>query len=185
MSSNSAEARKWGREQAKKSYIKAVHSSVLWREFYRDDRPAYEKMLKDAYGKTSSKDLSFAQLGDLLDYLNNRKKHPGNPSKKFGSSGAPAGVRKGGKITGIASPAEHRKISALRRRIRWDYADGYERWLRSRIGTNRVKTKRQAWQAIEGLKKMFENQMSAKHGSDWAGKDYDDAGIMEYIRRHK
>lgn len=164
----------------KSALVKAIHCSVLWRAFYRNDREVYEKMLESHYGVRSSTAMNIAQLADLLNYMNNKQAHPSRII-----SGTPPGGRKNGKVAAIASPAEHKKIAALSGLIRWKYEDGLERWMQKRFRIRRVKTKAQAFRVIEGMKQMFEHQMQADYGPDWRTLQHDDPGIIEYIRRHR
>jgi len=170
--------------QQKHALVKAVHCSILWREFYREDRDVYEKMLLEHYGVRSSKDMDIPQLLDLLNYLNNKQKHPSCLIRppKIRRSGTPDGLPA---VSRLVSPAELRKISALSGLIRWQYPDGLSRWIKQFYRIDKVKTSAQAFRVIEGLKQMFENRMQADYGPDWRTLQYSDPGIIEYIRRHR
>ena len=47
--------------------------------------------------------------------------------------------------------------------IRWEYQNGFEKWMKARIHIEKVRTAGDAFRVIEGLKKLFENQMLAQH----------------------
>ncbi|MEM5788853.1 MAG: regulatory protein GemA [Syntrophobacteraceae bacterium] len=84
----------------------------------------------------------------------------------------------------LASREEQAKISALASLIAWEFEDGLNRWLQKRFGIKKVRTAREAWLAIEGLKGMFANKMAKEHGKDWWTKDFSNAGIARFIREH-
>jgi len=89
--------------------------------------------------------------------------------------------RQSGNMTRMVSPAQKKKIGALANMIEWRVKDGLTRWVSKRFSIDRVRTAQQAWQVIEGLKKMFERQMEKQYGPGWRNLDYDDAGIRRYI----
>jgi len=160
----------------KAGLIKAIHCSQMWRQFFRDDRAAYERMLLDAYGVESSRQMSVYQLIDLLKYLNYEQKSPSMLRR-------PATTQAGGKVTRLASVGEHRKILALSDLICWRTEHGFTAWLKARYGMPQVRTSAEAGKVIEGLKAMFERQMEEECGPGWREMDHD-RQIMEYIRRH-
>jgi len=73
----------------------------------------------------------------------------------------------------MVSPAQKKKIGALANMIEWRVKDGLTRWVAKRFSTDRIKTAQQAWQVIEGLKKMFERQMEKQYGSGWRIINYE------------
>ena len=89
-----------------------------------------------------------------------------------------------GNVTKMVSPAQKKKIGALANMIGWRVKDGLTRWVSKRFSTDRIKTAQQAWQVIEGLKKMFERQMEKQYGQGWRNLDYDDNYIRRYIEEH-
>jgi len=84
----------------------------------------------------------------------------------------------------MVSPSQIKKIGALADMIEWRVKDGLTRWLSKRFKIDKIKTAQQAWQVIEGLKKMFERQMEKQHGPGWRNLDYDDSSIRRYIGEH-
>ena len=54
----------------KKILIQQVHTSAKYREWYRDNRDDYVKLLKEKFGVESSKALDIDSLIALVDYLN-------------------------------------------------------------------------------------------------------------------
>ena len=89
-----------------------------------------------------------------------------------------------GNVIRLASVAEKEKIKALSGLITWSHTDGFKRWTVKRFGLFQVKTSRDAYQVIEGLKKMFENRMKKQHGPTWWGINFDDENIKKYIQYH-
>ena len=89
--------------------------------------------------------------------------------------------RQAGNMTQMVSPAQMKKIGALANMIEWRVKDGLTRWVSKRFSTDRIRTAQQAWQVIEGLKKMFEHQMKKQYGPGWRDLDYDDGRIRRYI----
>lgn len=134
-------------------------------------------MLLERYGEDSTTKISKSQADDFLQELN-RKGFVVKFKQRYWTRKAPAGVVR------MASPAEQDKIAALAGLIKWRVKDGQALWMKKRLGINRVRTARDAWLVIEGLKKMFENQMKGKYGKDWWAGDYDDPAIVIYIHEH-
>ncbi|MFZ5375728.1 MAG: phage protein GemA/Gp16 family protein [Campylobacterota bacterium] len=59
--------------EAHASLVKQVHTSIRYKNYYRDNREEYVRMIEDAFGKKSSRDLSVSDLIALVDYLNMRR----------------------------------------------------------------------------------------------------------------
>jgi hypothetical protein len=53
-----------------KSLIVQVHTSPRYKNYYKDNREAYEELLYNAFGKRSSKALHVTELIQLVSYLN-------------------------------------------------------------------------------------------------------------------
>ncbi|MBN1839759.1 MAG: DUF1018 domain-containing protein [Campylobacterales bacterium] len=53
-----------------KSLITQVHTSTRYKNYYKENRDAYEEMLYNAFGKRSSKALHVTELIQLVSYLN-------------------------------------------------------------------------------------------------------------------
>lgn len=92
--------------------------------------------------------------------------------------------REGSKVIRLASSQEMGKIDALAALIDWEYRDGLKRWMEKRLKIDRVRTSREAWLVIEGLKKMFSIRMEKLCGKDWWTKKFDDPKVMRFIREH-
>jgi hypothetical protein len=92
--------------------------------------------------------------------------------------------REDGKLVRLASFEERGKIDALAALIDWEFKDGLKRWMEKRLKIDRVRTSREAYLVIEGLKKMFAIRMAKLHGDDWWTKKFDNTGIMRFIKEH-
>lgn len=57
-------------QQTHKSLITQVHTSMRYKNYYKENRDAYEEMLYNAFGKRSSKALHVTELIQLVSYLN-------------------------------------------------------------------------------------------------------------------
>lgn len=57
-------------QQTHKSLITQVHTSTRYKNYYKDNREAYEELLYNAFGKRSSKALHVTELIKLVSYLN-------------------------------------------------------------------------------------------------------------------
>ncbi len=145
------------------------------------DDGTYRAMLKDRFGVASCTKLSKLQAGAFINELREKgfrfvwkaNKRPGKPMP-----------RRSGNMVRLASQAQHEKIAAVARLIDWRIKDGLTRWLFKRFSIRRVKTAQDAFLVIEGLKKMFENQMKREHGPDWMERVWDDPEVDRYIREH-
>jgi len=73
-------------KQFKRQLIMKVHTSKLYQEVYRHDRELYEEMLKNHFGKQSSKELDIDQLVALVDFLNGKKEQLPRMIKKDAAS---------------------------------------------------------------------------------------------------
>ena len=92
--------------------------------------------------------------------------------------------REGEKIVRLANHEMLAKIDAVAALIDWEFKDGLQRWMQKRLRIERVKTAREAWLAIEGLKKMFSIKMAKNCGKDWWTKQFDDPRVMRFIKEH-
>ncbi|ALC15638.1 hypothetical protein DSOUD_0851 [Desulfuromonas soudanensis] len=144
------------------------------------DDDTYRDMLQEMFGAGSSKDLSAAEADDLLEEFKARgfrvvSRHP-RPAKK-----RPQGKN----VVHLASAAEIDKLNAVASLIRWRVANGLALFLEKRLAIKggRVRTAREAYLAIEALKKMFENGMVKAHGPEWWTMRHAPE-IEEYIHRH-
>jgi hypothetical protein len=144
-------------------------------------------MLMTRYGVSSTTELTYAQAEEVIDdYV--RKgfviKSEKRPYFRRQRPVAGAHRKKTGKVTAMATPAELEKIDALAGLIAWRAENGMVKWMRKRFKISQVKTSRDAFVVIEGLKGMFENQMKKAHGPDWWLADHEDVEICFYIAEH-
>ncbi|MEW6670202.1 MAG: phage protein GemA/Gp16 family protein [Thermodesulfobacteriota bacterium] len=159
------------------------------------DADTRHEMLMERFGVDSSTKLTRVQAALFLKELASRGfKIQGSGAGGQGSAGAgdqgPGKVsrkirRTAGNVVRIASREQSDKIAAVAALIRWEVADGYDRWLKKRMGLDRIRTAYDAWRVIEGLKKLFENQMKKEFGPGWWTREYGDPGIELYVREHK
>lgn len=140
----------------------------------------YRDMLFGMFGAESSKDLSAAQADQLLEEFKARgfrvvSRHPRPPKRP-----------KGKNLVHLASQAEIDKLNAVASLIHWQYADGLQRFLESRLGIKggRVRTAGEAYRAIEALKKLFENGMKKRHGPEWWTIRFADPEVEGYTKLH-
>lgn len=59
----------------RKGLLAKIHQAPVYLHLYKDDRAAWEQFLHANYGKTSSADLTIAQLVRLCDFLNHKTQH--------------------------------------------------------------------------------------------------------------
>ena len=143
------------------------------------DDTTYREMLFNNFRVKSCTKLSHDQANALIGMMKKkgfRIKSSKSKGKRF--------PRESGNVVRLASQAEFEKINALSKLINWRVKDGLTRWLAKRFSIKRVRTAQEAYQAIEGLKKMFENQMKKKYGPDWWELLFGDPGIQRYIDEH-
>lgn len=144
-------------------------------------------MLMQRYGQASTTGLNYAQAEELLDELVRKGFAIRSNKRPYVRRQRPvpeAHEKQPGKMVALASPAELSKIDALAGLISWRVEDGMVRWMKKRFKIDRVRTAREAFVVIEGLKAMFENQMKKRFGEDWWMEPYDDLEICFYISEH-
>ncbi len=154
-------------------------------------KAARSAMLKERYGKSSSSDLTSDQAGHFIAEFE-KKGFVIKPKKGQTKSLPPRGqvrrpiARTGGNVIALVSQDERDKIAALAGLIEWREVNGLALFLekRMRIREGKVRTSGDAYAAIEGLKKMFENGMKAKHGANWWRMDFASEAVREYIEIH-
>ena len=157
------------------------------------DDETYRGMLDERFGVRSCTKLTFNQASEFIEELEGKgfTLIPG-PSKAKRERTLPAKgsrppiSRTDSKIVGLATRGELEKVDQVAALIQWRAEDGMAVFLekRMKIKGGRIRTSREAYLAIEGLKKMFENGMKKAHGVTWWAGSYSDA-INEYIRVHK
>jgi hypothetical protein len=146
----------------------------------------FKAMLKSLTGKASRKDLNRAQAGRVIDTLikvydfrvQGARKKPARRLRAVPRAGS-------AKVVVLPTAREMEKIAALIPLIAWRTADGYQRWLEKRMRIIHIKTAGESFRVIEGLKKMFENQMRKLYGEHWWLLAFADKGILAYIREHR
>lgn len=147
------------------------------------DEDTYREMLIHVAGVGSATDLDQTGFEKVLKHLRacGFKKIGG---RKRLSRPRPGATRPEGKVVSLATAKQIDKINTLAGLIQWRSANGLELWLQKRMGIQRVRTDYDAYLVTEGLKKMFEHQMEAKHGKGWWALEYDDQRIAAYIDEH-
>ncbi len=162
---------------------------IMQRQIGIDD-DAYRDLLEDRFKVRSSTKLSYLQAGIMIEDL--KKKGPGvykpgkrksNRMKRHGAF--QAAKASGKKIINLASIREIDKINKLADLIEWRVEGGLYGWMRKRFKINKVRTAQDAYLVIEGLKKLFENQMKKKHGSDWKNLNHEDPEVRKYLFEHR
>lgn len=115
----------------------------------------YRELLQIHYKTTTCKQLTYFEADRLINYF----KKLGFRIKKTQTTPYP---RQRGRLPGnvvmLVSVAQLGMIEALKREIKWEYADGYDRWLKKYLKAPAVRTSKEAWRVIEGLKGLLRNQ---------------------------
>lgn len=151
----------------------------------------YRNMLNERYKVTSCTKLTYDQAGEFIRELEGKgftlkPKNGIPPRPRKPATPRPAIARTGGNVIALASRDEVDKIYALAGLIEWRVENGFRLWMEKRMGVKegRIRTAQDAYVVIEGLKKMFENQMKAKHGPAWWRMRFTQQGIRDYIAEH-
>lgn len=113
------------------------------------DDVLYRSMLRQWFDVGSSKELTYQQAAAFIDEL----KKKGFRIKRTAKTQRQQ-KRKPPNLIQLASPQELKLIEHLKADIRWQYHDGYERWIRRRFRIERVRTRKEAAKIIEALKSM-------------------------------
>ena len=153
------------------------------------DDGTYRDMLHCHFKVRSCTKLSYNQASLFIGVLkqkgfNIRRKRKSSAKRSPTNKGLP---RKKGNVVRLASRGELDKIGVLTSLIHWRVKDGFTAWLGKRFSIARVRTAQEAYRVIEGLKKMFENQMKSQHGENWwesACGGFDDPWVKRYIEEH-
>jgi len=127
------------------------------------DKDDYRLMLKGRYGKQSSKDLSYGEAYDLIEFFKTlgfkiEPKKRERKAKRPGVSKLPSNV------VLLASQEQLNLIEILKERVAWRFSDGYERWLSKFLKASSVRTASEARKVIEGLKGLIESQYTGRGG---------------------
>ncbi|NDY74470.1 hypothetical protein DO021_21490 [Desulfobacter hydrogenophilus] len=166
------------------SSVKQRQLLAIARQQLNMDKDDYKAIMTAHYGVDSSTRLTFGQAEEFIDYFASRGFVIVSKKRRYLKRKNPAKTREYPKVIDMASPAELEKIDALAGLITWRCEDGMTRWMQKFLKIDRVKTGRDAFRAIEGLKKMFENGMVKLHGEDWWLKSFDSLEINAYIAEH-
>lgn len=145
------------------------------------DDAGYRGLLADLFGVESCTKLNYEQANRLIGELQTK-------GFRLAAKPRPATPRpKGKNVVNLARREELAKIEQVAALIPWRAANGKELFFEKRLGLKggKVRTSGEAYRAIEGLKKMFENGMAKLYGKDWWAKSFDRPEVMEYIRRHR
>lgn len=148
------------------------------------------ELLLARYGKTSTSDLSSDQAGHFIQEFENKgfvlKPKKGTAKALPPRARAPKPIPRTGNVIAMVSQDERDKIAAVAGLIEWRVENGLALFLEKRMGIRegRVRTSGEAYTAIEGLKKMFENGMKAKHGKGWWRMNFASEAVQEYIEIH-
>lgn len=153
---------------------------------HQDDNDYYD-MLMQRFKVSSCTQMTRRQASKLIElyidwgWADKKKKARRSEGRKVRKSKGP--MRKGNMIR-LASTAQRNKIDALSNLIEWRVKDGLTKWIAKRFSIARVKTAQEAYQVIEGLKKMFERGMREKYGDNWMKRVFEDPEILRYIEEH-
>jgi len=146
----------------------------------------FKALLKSLTGKASRKDLTRVQAGQVIDTLIKLYAFKVQGSSKKPCRRLRAVPREStAKVVVLPTAREMEKIQALIPLITWRTADGYQSWLEKRMQIIHIKTAGESFRVIEGLKKMFENQMRKTYGDHWWLLAFSDKGVLAYIREHR
>lgn len=144
-------------------------------------------MLLQRYNVSSTTELTFVQAEEVIDDFVKKGfviKSDKRPYTRRQLPVRSAHEKQPGKMVALASQAELSKVDALAGLIKWRVEDGMAKWMGKRFKIKAVRTTREAFVVIEGLKGMFENQMEKKHGADWWMEPHEDLGVCFYIAEH-
>lgn len=175
--------------QITKGQIQAI--KIFQSKFGINDED-YRDMLEQRFRVRSCTALSNLQAGVLIDEFKRKAGQKTSPMANRGNRTDRRGAYKKvdvpygadeKKVVRLASRASIDKINKLADLIEWRIENGLPAWLKKRFGIEKVKTAVEAFKVIEGLKKMFENQMKKVYGPGWAAGDYKPE-VMRYIDEH-
>lgn len=142
--------------------IKLIHTAVARLHLSDDD---YRTILRGHYQASSCKALTYVEASRLIDYFKTlgfkippRKKYTAGTQHRTVIRHLPPNV--------ILLPSRDQldMIDALAGKIAWKVEDGFQRWLKKYLKTDRIKTADQASDAIEGLKGLLTHQAGERHG---------------------
>lgn len=161
--------------------IKMIHAA---KRMLGLDDDTYRDMLENIAGVRSATELDQDGVTKVIRHLSRCGFKVRHTDTRRHKGCQPRATRPAGKVVALASAEQLDKIAALAGLIQWRSANGHELWMKKRMGITRVRTDEEAFRVTEGLKKMFEHQMEAKHGQDWWAMIFTDRAIMAYIKEH-
>jgi len=176
--------KRWAEPLISKGQIQLI--KIGQKELGMEDED-YRELLMNMFRVSSCTQLTQAQATKLIEHFGAIGFALRGASGSARSATAPArwkGARTGGKVVHLASQAELNKITALSYLVEWRRGDGLKRWLDARFAIKKVRTAREAFKVIEGLKGMIVNQMDAKYGKRWWEVEFADEGIKRFVREH-
>jgi hypothetical protein len=114
---------------------------------------------------TSSKELTFFEADGLINYFKTLgfKIQPNRTSRDFRrarlqkANDRRRAARHENNVVMMPSPGQTAMIEALRAKVPWRFADGYQRWLAKYLKIPRPVTAAQAGRVIEGLKGLLKH----------------------------
>lgn len=187
------------RNPAAKATPAQVQLIKMGQRFLGIDDETYRDTLLVRYGVSSSLDLIQEQVTDLIDdyisrgfepvckpFTPRKQQHP-RPASHSSRGGSPRPpVPRDGNVIGLVRPEEIDKVNKVAALVNWRVNNGLALFLEKRMGIKdgKIRTSGEAYLAIEGLKKMFENQMKARHGEAWWTMKFGNPEIMTYISEH-
>jgi len=155
----------------------------------------YRDMLEKRFRVRSCTALSNLQAGSLIDEFK-RKAGQNTGAVPYRANRGNRAERRGTykkvdvpysadekKVVRLVSRASIDKINKLADLIEWRIENGLQAWTKKRFDIDKVRTAGEAYRVIEGLKKMFENQMKKQFGADWHHGFYG-PDVMRYIEEH-
>ena len=139
-----------------KAQIRAIHTLKGMRGL---DDDSYRDLLRAECGADSSLDLTVGQANEVLRRLGINGRPGSRPKRarvRRSAANRPEPLPPG--VVRMATGRQRELIEELRSEIDWRVADGYDRWLRSNLGIERVTASHHAARVIEGLKAMAKRQ---------------------------
>ena len=142
--------------------VQIIHTAVTKLGMDDDD---YRTILQGHYKKKSSKELTYVQASNLIDYFKTlgfkipprKRATANNPAHYPGRRGTPAG-----NVFVLPTREQLDMIDALVAKIAWRLEGGFNLWMKKYLKIDRIKSLSDAQRVIEGLKKMLEHQGEAQ-----------------------
>lgn len=111
-------------------------------------------IVEQVTGERSISRLSMQQAREVLDRLEGYKKRQKKTEKEA--------RKKTGNIILIANTKQQTMIRILADKVKWKYPDGFQRFLKSRLGLDAIKTN----EDVTAVKKALENIINTQHRKD-------------------